>query len=272
MPAFGLTDLSQLLRSDAEKSLRSLIIHTLETPSWKAWSLMEDCIASEEQMVPFVKENGMGVFEYHKNNPDSAEVFNDAMTVFSQTEADTVMSFYSEAWKELERKEATVLDVGGGHGLIMIRVKQQCSKLKCQVVDLKEVIDSAPEEECGVDFISGDFFKPDTLPISDVIFMKYILHDWSDEDSRKIFESYHVSLSKGGKLILAEAVLPGAGDKVKGQGLNPFFLDAQMMILVTGRERTAADWTKLLHSAGFKFENIVETPLTSCQFIEARKV
>ena len=268
--AFGLTELSQSLRSDIEKSVRPFVLHCLEISCWRAWALVEHCTASQEQRVPFMEENGVDLFEFYRKNPESGQAFNDAMTIFSQSEAEAIISFYSEAWKELERKEATVLDVGGGHGLIMKRVKQQYPKLKCKVLDLREVIESAPKEGCGVDFISGDFFWKESLPKSDVILMKHILHDWNDANSQKILKSCHYALNERGKLILCETVLPGAGDTSKREGLDPFFLDAQMM-LCGSRERTAACWTRLLYSAGFKFEKIVETPVSTCQIIEARK-
>ena len=270
--AFELTDLSRLLTSATQMPHRSFIINHLDPVRWRAWSRSEECVMSEESLVPFRQDNGMGVFEFFKNNPEESKVFNNTMTSSAQDAADTLLSFYCEGWKKMSEKEATVLDVGGGHGLIMRQIKQQYPKLKCKVVDLKEVIDSAPEEECGIDFIAGDFFKSDTLPKSDVILMTRILHDWNDDDSKKILESCHVALSEGGKLIICEAVLPSFGDTVKKQGLNPFLLDAHMMTVTSGRERTAADWKKLLENSKFKLEKIIETPITMRQIIEGRKL
>ena len=210
-PAFGLTSLSELLRSDNPMSFRSSLFHLCDPACWGAWSRVEECVLSVDPEVPFVKANGMGMFEYYRDNPEKAQAFNNGMTAHSQRELDTIMSYFADAWKELEKEKAVVVDIGGGHGLVMRRVKQQYPRLNCKVVDLKEVIDSAPEEACGVDFIPGDFFKPDTLPKSDVIFMKHILHDWSNEEAKKILESCHAALKEDGKLILCEAVLPSAG-------------------------------------------------------------
>ena len=271
-PAFGLTDLSELLRSDNPMTFRNSMLQLCEPATWRAWSHVEDCVMSLEPEVPFIKENGMGIFEYLKNNPEKAQAFNDAMTAHSQRELDTVTSYFADAWKELEREEATVVDLGGGHGLVARTVKQQYPKLNCKVVDLKEVIDSAPEMADGVDFIPGDFFKPDTLPKADVIFMKHILHDWSDDKAKTILESCHLALNEGGKIILCEVILPPAGELVNTQGMNPFALDAAMMTFFSGRERTLADWSKLLQSCQFKLEKIIETPQATCQWIEAHKL
>ena len=273
-PAFGMTEFSRLLTSDTKNPLRQAMLHALDPATWRAYSHVEECVTTKEPVVAFKKETGMGLFEYYKTNQELAKIFNDSMTIISYVEADTIMSSYCDAWKELETKEATVLDVGGGHGLMMKRVKQQYPKLKCTVLDLKEVIDNAPEEECGVDFIVGDFFKADTLPKTDVVFMKHILPMWDDEDANTILKSCHLALSEGGKLVLFEIALPGAGDKAEKKGLNPFFMDAQQMTVMSGRQRTIDGWKKLLGKSGFQFEKIVETPvtLTLSHIIEAHKI
>ena len=273
-PAFGLTDFSRLLTTDAKSPIRRTILHVLFPASWRAFSHLEECVTTKETTVAFKKETGTEIMEYLKTNQELAKIFNDNMTVISEVEADTIMSTFCEAWKELETKEATVLDVGGGHGLMMRRVKQQYPKLKCKVLDLKQVIDNAPEEECGVDFIAGDFFKADTLPKTDVVFMKHILHGWDDEGAKKILESCHLALSEGGKLVLFEIVLPSVGENAEKKGLNPFFMDAQLMTIMSGRQRTIDGWKKLLGDSGFQFEKIIETPvtITLSRVIEAHKI
>ena len=82
--------------------------------------------------------------------------------------------------------------------------------------------------------------------------MTRILHDWNDDDSKKILESCHVALSEGGKLIICEAVLPSFGHTVKKQGLNPFLLDAHLMTMYSGenaRLPTGKSCWKILNSS-----------------------
>ena len=56
-------------------------------------------------------------------------------------------------------------------------------------------------------------FKPETIPANaDVIFMKHILHDWSDAHCVDILKSCHAAL-KGDdcKVIVVDSVLPAPG-------------------------------------------------------------
>ena len=68
--------------------------------------------------------------------------------------------------------------------------------MECVNFDLPEVVATAAPLE-GVEHVGGDMFKPETFPSgADCIFMKHILHDWSDEDSVKVLKSLHqVSLN-----------------------------------------------------------------------------
>ena len=275
LPAFGLTKLSQLLRSDNsdEVSFKYFLMTITDSPGWNAWSRLEECVMSSEPKVPFILENNMGLFDYYKIHPESGDMFNKAMTRTALDCLDHIMTAYSSTWSELETLEATVLDVGGGHGQVMKKVKEKYPKLNCKVLDVKEVVESVAGEDCGVEFVVGDFFKPETLPKADVIFMKLILHDWDDDNCKKILDSCYLALSEVGKLIVCESVLPDPREPVKAhEGPNPFFVDAEMLSVLDGRERCAKEWSELFEASSFKLERIVETSGTIAQIIEGRKL
>ena len=276
IPAFENNSISQLLRTDIpnQPSCRLSVIHSTESPAWRSWSRLEKCVMSSEPRVAFVEENGMALFQYISKNPESAEAFNDALSNLSQSFINEIMKAYGSTLDELEKNEATVIDVGGGHGLAMKSIKEKYPKLNCKVVDLESVVEGAPDKNCGIEFVAGDFFKPETLPKADVIFMKYILHDWTDENCKKILESCNLALNEGGRLLLAESVLPNAGESVGSElrGLDMFFMDIQMMVMVGGKERTADEWSKLLEEDGhFKINRIIKTSIATHQLIEAYK-
>ena len=174
-PAFGLTDLSEMLRSDINDRVtyRNIILVLHVPPKWKAWARVEECVKSQVPKNPFEIENSLPLYEYHKVNPESAEIFNKAMTQMTDEDINAIMPAYP--WTNLEKHKATVVDVGGGHGHFMKKLKAQCPGLNCIVLELKGVVESGSEEHSGVHFVIGDFFKPETLPEADVIFMKRIL-------------------------------------------------------------------------------------------------
>ena len=112
-------------------------------------------------------------------------------------------------------------------------------------------------------------FDAETIPRGDVIHMKHILHDWSDEAAVEILKACSERLNDGGRVVLAEAVLPEAGEKtdVMATQLNIDLL----MLLIGGKERSASMWRELAAEAGMKVEAITATPAPMCQFITLTK-
>ena len=270
-PRFGLNAVSQLLRTDIQNtpSFRNLVMGCMALPQRNAWDKLDSCVISEERnKIDFVEGNGMDFFSYYAQK----EEFNDAMVELSQPEVDATLTFYAEGWSELNEREASVLDVGGGYGHVMKAIKKRFSRLHCIVLDLPEVLSGIGEKSEGIDYKIGDFFKPETLLEVDAIYMKHILHNWSDEKSMQILNSCGEALKRGGKLVIGEAVLPSAGQFVKSVSPSPFIMDVSMMVGFGGKERTSEEWMKLLSATGFRINKIIETPVATCQIIEAIKL
>jgi O-methyltransferase len=59
----------------------------------------------------------------------------------------------------------------------------------------------------------------------------------------------------GGKVLIVEMVVP----ERNLPGVSKF-LDLQMLLFLTGRERTEAEYGALLDRAGFQLNNVVPTP------------
>ncbi|KAK0583392.1 hypothetical protein LWI29_036440 [Acer saccharum] len=71
-----------------------------------------------------------------------------------------------------------LVDVGGGLGVTLKAVTAKFPHIKGINFDLPHVIQHAPQYP-GVEHVGGDMFE--SVPKGDAIFMKWILHDWSDE-------------------------------------------------------------------------------------------
>ncbi|KAL4557392.1 hypothetical protein LXL04_035568 [Taraxacum kok-saghyz] len=110
--------------------------------------------------------------------------------------------------------------------------------------NIKHVIDVG-----AIEHIGGHMFEE--VPKSDVIFMKWILHDWSDDLCEKLLKNCYKALPNEGKLIVVESILPllsntSSSDKATAQ------LDASMMAQNPGgKERTEEEFLYLARSAGF---------------------
>ncbi|KAJ0814938.1 putative trans-resveratrol di-O-methyltransferase [Helianthus annuus] len=79
----------------------------------------------------------------------------------------------------------------------------------------------------------------EAIPKADAVLLKWILHDWNDEECIKILKRCKEAISsndKGGKLIIIDMVVMNdePGNKTLETQLR---FDMMMMTLATGRER-----------------------------------
>jgi hypothetical protein len=99
--------------------------------------------------------------------------------------------------------------------------------------------------------VGGDMFA--SVPTGgDAYLLKRIIHDWSDEEAIQILRNCRQAMNEGGKVLLIEQVLhPGHfSDFATAE-------DLQMMILVSGCERTEEEYRELLAQAGLRLTRVV---------------
>ena len=96
------------------------------------------------------------------------------------------------------------------------------------------------------------------------------MHDWSDEHCIKILQSCKEAVrEKKGKIIIVEIVLEEEGEDSGVFGNTKVTFDLLMMAHGTGgKERSEAEWGKLLKEAGIARFNIIKMP-TIPSIIEA---
>jgi hypothetical protein len=101
--------------------------------------------------------------------------------------------------------------------------------------------------------VGGDFFQavPDG---GDAYILKFILHDWEDEQAAAILRTCRRAMTPRGTLLVIESEISppneGAGDK---------FLDLTMLVHTGGRERTREEWAALFAAAGFRLVGATPT-------------
>ena len=107
--------------------------------------------------------------------------------------------------------------------------------------------------ESRIDVRSGNFFE--SIPSgADAYLLKHILHDWSDEDCLRILTNVYMVAKPGTKLLVVDAVIGARNEHEFGK-----ILDIQMLVHLSGKERTQAEWKELLHAAGFQLTRVVPT-------------
>eukprot|EP00957_Ditylum_brightwellii_P179531 13676831-Ditylum_brightwellii.AAC.1 len=136
----------------------------------------------------------MSIVDFYKTNKESAKHRNGVARLISPGEIQAVIDGFD--WKSLSGK--TIVDVGGGYGDMMNAIAKKFPNIKCLCMDLPEVIAAAsPPPSSPVKLVGGDMFE--SIPPCDVVFMKHVFCDWSDEDSVKILQSCNLALPPEGK-------------------------------------------------------------------------
>jgi ubiquinone/menaquinone biosynthesis C-methylase UbiE len=248
---FGSTPLSQTLCANAPGSIRAFAMTELGEEHYPAWG--ELLYSVRTGGIAFDKAFGEPVWEFFAKNPENAQIFNDAMSGMTAQANEAVHAAY--AFSGINK----IIDVGGGHGGLITGILKKNPQMRGILFDAPPVIEGATTrvQESGVadrcELVAGDFFK--SVPEGgDGIVMKWIIHDWNDEQSISIMKNCHRALPAGGKLILIEAVVPDTNEPHFSK-----FIDLNMLVITGGRERTPEEFRQLYEASGFKLSRIVPT-------------
>ena len=152
----------------------------------------------------------------------------------------------------------TVVDVGGGRGTFLAAILRARPGLRGAVLELKRSVDEARAylAEQGVaeraEVVAGDFFAA-VPPGAEVYLLAHVLHNWSDEESVAILRVVHGAMAEGSRLLVVEIVLPDDDRPHCAKDL-----DIRMLSIFDGKERGEAEFAKLLGSAGFRIDQVVD--------------
>ncbi|KAI1264672.1 S-adenosyl-L-methionine-dependent methyltransferase [Xylariaceae sp. FL1019] len=172
--------------------------------------------------------------------------------------------------------KATMVDVGGSHGSVAIRVAERFSNMTCIVQDLPDTIanrDSKLSEHLKdrVSFMAHDFFTPQPVT-ADVYYFRSIFHNWADKYCLKILLNLIPALRPGARIIIHERVLPGFEKLKTLEALRAINLDVGMQQLLNARERELTEWPELLSCADARFQYVgaQHCPVSNLWIIEAQ--
>lgn len=261
---FKLTPLAATLQTGVSNSMHAWALMINENWAWDSWKELLHGVKTGE--MPFLKAHGMPIFQYLGTHPEDLEVFGESMSSISRTENPAIAAAYKFP------RCRTLVDVGGGHGSLLAAILKANPKLKGVLFDQSAVIARAENDQhvtargiaqrCRLE--SGSFFE--AVPKGgDAYIMKYILHDWNDEECVKILSNCRDAMSEKGKVLVVDNVVSPGNDPSWGK-----LLDIQMLI-IGGRERTKDEFAALFTAAGLKLTRIVLTkcPLSIVEGVKA---
>jgi 2,7,4'-trihydroxyisoflavanone 4'-O-methyltransferase/isoflavone 4'-O-methyltransferase len=243
--AYALTPSSKLLISGKSTCLSTLIKGALHPSSIDMWNSSEKWFKEDKEQTLFECAKGENYWDFLNRDSDTLSMFQDAMAADSR--------MFKLALKEnkpvFEGLESLV-DVAGGTGGVTKLIHEAFPNIKCTVFDQPQVVGNLTGNE-NLNFVGGDMFK--SIPPADAVLLKWVLHDWNDEQSLKILKNSKEAIShkgKDGKVIIIDISIDETSDD---RGLTELQLDYDLVMLTMflGKERTKKEWEKLINDAGF---------------------
>lgn len=205
---------------------------------------------------------GMDFWDWLSAHPDAGAHFSDTMRRRVGSILDGALPLYP--WPD----GGTIIDVGGGNGLLLERVLTSRPGVHAVLFDRPDVVVEAkglewdPSVRSNIRFEGGDFFG--SVPEGgDLYVLASVLHDWDDDASTRILATVRDAMHADARLLLLESILAPDDEPDLGKQI-----DLHMAVLFGARERTREEWTSLLSSSGFQITRTVPTP--SLSWIEAR--
>ncbi|KAI3920264.1 hypothetical protein MKW92_038855 [Papaver armeniacum] len=238
-----------LVKDEDGVSMAPLLLMNQDKVLLESWFHLKDAVVTGG--VPFNLAYGVNAFEYHAQDARFNTVFNKGMSDHTRI----FMKKILETYKGFEGINS-IVDVGGGVGVSLDMILTMYPTIKGINFDLPHVIKDAPTYETAVEHVGGDMFV--SVPKgTDAVFMKWILHDWSDELCTKVLKNIHEALPEHGKLILVECIIPSTVEPTL-EALSVYHVDNMMMAYNPGgKERTKKEYDDLAKATGFSGVKLV---------------
>ncbi|XP_030544018.1 trans-resveratrol di-O-methyltransferase-like [Rhodamnia argentea] len=251
---YALTCASRLLVKHNPLSVAPYALFALEPISMDLWQNLSAWLRDGEGVHPstFEMAHGVAAWEFGRRNPEANSLFDEAMASDSCLIAKVVVDTCGGVFEGL----SSVVDVGGGTGTMGKAITEAFPHLECMVFDQPHVVEGSVGSE-RLKFVGGDMFVE--IPPADAIFLKWILHDWSDEKCMAILKRCKEAVlgrGKIGKVIMIDIVVGNQTEDHRSTETQLFF-DLVMMLAINGKERDEKEWEKLFVDAGFSGYKIV---------------
>ena len=241
---------SLLLRTDTPGSMHYGARFWTGPGSWQAWGELDVALADG---IPHQAAWNMGRFDYLRQHPDEARIFDEFMAHFPDDRHQAIADGYDFSGARL------IVDIGGGNGEALRRILGRFAGPRGLVIDRDDVVAAIPEAArmAGRIAIEGGSFFDRVPQGGDIYVLMRVLRDFSDADCRRILKNCRAAIESGARLLICEQILEP--DPARG---NPmlYLVDTQMMAMFgAARERSEVEFRDLLTETGFAFRRLIPT-------------
>ncbi|KAK5131067.1 hypothetical protein LTR08_001353 [Meristemomyces frigidus] len=216
---------------------------------------------------------GKTYYETISADPERLEMFNKTLVQMEKTVPVLGMFPFSSLKTEVaaEPDRPFIVDVGGGLGEVLMSIQKEApagfgSKMILQ--DRPDVIDAIPSESIPhVTKMAHDFFTPQPVRNAHVYLLRRILHDFYDPVCIEIVKNIVSAMGPTSRLLIGDFVVPEQSHI--GDDFMVYWMDFSMMML-TGQEKTASQFEKILNAAGLELVKIWPFRFGAQAIVEAR--
>jgi hypothetical protein len=249
---FAGTSLTALLQTDHPNSVRDYALLMGSVWIHHTWPHLPQSLHTGGSA--FEALFGQPCYAYLQDHPADVAVFNAAMTAVSKQESTALQEAFDFSICH------TVVDVGGGLGLLLAALLRAYPALHGILLDLPRVVEGAHtvlENEVAngrCQLIGGDFLTA-VPPGGDVYILKRILMDRDDAQARSLLRHIRDAMHPNGRVLVADP------DPTSQYGS---LLDMLMLVVFGSgsRIRSEAELRELFASAGFGLTRTLATPPT----------
>ena len=235
---FSLNEAARELLSEGAQL--GLDLHLIGGRMAYAWGTMLSAVRTGKPAYADVF--GCGFWEDLEAHPEIAGSF-DALMGPGHGTPDPEVLIDPASWESVH----TVVDVGGGTGMLLAEVLKVKTGVRGILVDLPRTVARSREvfEAAGVagrvTAIGQSFFDP--LPAgADLYLLKNVLADWPDHEASRILKRCADAARTAGRVVVLGGVGPG----------NTAAPELLMMVLVGGKARTLAEFRELARPSGLE--------------------
>ncbi|MCX4706359.1 methyltransferase [Streptomyces sp. NBC_01373] len=246
---FTHTDMSRLLREDDPNSLRDITLWCTEPWTWDAWPMLDEAVRTGRNVVEDLY--GKEFFQYlNEDAPESADVFNRAMTTSSVQSARDVAQFLDLSGSK------SVADIGGGQGHVVASLLEKYPSLHGTLLDLPRVVDKAdPRLRAGgaladrMRIVPGDCRA--AIPVqADVYIIKNIL-EWDDDSTTRTLRNVIEAGGPGARVVVIENLV----DDTPSMRFSTA-MDLLLLLNVGGAKHTTESMVGRLTDAGLVIDDV----------------
>ncbi|MFF3909464.1 methyltransferase [Streptomyces sp. NPDC001848] len=246
---FAHTDMSRLLREDDPNSMRSITLWCTEPWTWAAWPKLDEAVRTGRNVVEDLY--GKEFFTYlNEDAPESADVFNRAMTTSSRQSARDVAELLDLSGS------SSVADIGGGQGHVVASLLDKYPSMHGTLLDLPRVVENAdPRLRPGGDLAGRVRIVPgdcrEAVPVeADVYIIKNIL-EWDDDSTARCLGNVIAAGGPGARVVVIENLV----DDTPSMRFSTA-MDLLLLLNVGGAKHTEKSMVDRITAAGLVIDDI----------------